>query len=276
MPGTTALAALTLAFGIAAATTTFSAVYAAILRPVPFPDSARLLLLRQTRTTAKDGTVQLRWSFQGADAVRRSAASFEAIGTFSRTSVALSGATDAEQVDGEIVTAGYFEALRVGPALGQSFMPADEASGRPVVLLGDGLWRRRFGADPAILGRTLHVNGTPLTVVGVMAAGFSGVSGHAALWLPTGMAPRLTYREYLTTPQHFINLVARLRPGVSLAQANADLGSIGPRIPHQPAPDGPAAVWGATAQPLGETRVDAAQRRSLLLVLGGGGCVLVA
>jgi predicted permease len=275
MPGTTVLAALTLAFGIAAATTTFSAVYAAILRPVPFPDPARLLLLRQTRTTAKDGTIPLRWSFQGADAIRRSAGSFEAIGTFSRTSVALSGATDAEQVDGEIVTAGYFEALRVRPAIGQRFMPGDDLSGRPVVLLADELWRRRFDADPAILGRTLHVNGTPLTVAGVMPPGFGGVSGHAALWLPAGMAPQLTYRDYLTTPQHFINLVARLRPGVSFAQANAELASIGPRIPHQPAPEGLAAVWSAAAQPLGEARVDAVQRRSLLLVLGGGGCVLL-
>ena len=140
------------------------------------------------------------------------------------------------------------------------------------MLLADGLWRRRFGADPAVLGQTLYVNGTPVIVTGVMPAGFGGVSGRAALWLPAGMAPRLTYRDYLTTPQHFINLVARLRPGVTLAQANAELASIGPRIPHEVSPDAPPAGWSATAQPLGDARIDGAERRSLMLVLGGGAC----
>lgn len=275
MPGTTTLAILTLAFGIAAASTTFSAVYAALFRPVPFNDPARLLLLHQTRTTAKDGTIRLRWSMAGADAMRRDAGAFEAIGTFSRASVALSGDAGAEQVDGEIVTAGYFEALGVAPAIGQGFTRGDDASARPVVLLADGLWRRRFGADPAVLGQTLTVNGTPVVVTGVMAAGFGGVSGRAALWLPAGMAPRLTYRDYLTTPQHFINLVARLNPGVTVALANAELGSIGQRIPHEAPADAPPAAWSASARPLGDARIDAAERRSLMLVLGGGGCVLL-
>jgi putative ABC transport system permease protein len=273
-PGTTALAVLTLAFGIAAAATTFSAVYAAVLRPVPFADPARLVLLHQTRLTARDGTIRFRWSFPGTQAVRQHAEAFEAIGSFSRASLALSGAGDAEQADGEIVTAGYFEALRVAPAIGPGFTPADEAAGRPVVLLADGLWRSRFGADPAVLGRTLDVNGTPMVVAGVMPAGFGGVSGRATLWLPAAMAPRLTYRDYLTTPQHFINLMARLRPGMTLAQANAELGTIGPRLPHATAPETPAA-WSAAAQPLGDARIDAVQRRSLLLLLGGGACVLL-
>ena len=107
-------------------------------------------------------------------------------------------------MDGEIVTAGYFETLKVAPAIGHGFTPADETAGRPVVLLADGLWRRRFDADPGVIGQTLHVNGVPLSIAGVMPAGFAGVSGRAVLWLPTGMAPQLTYRDYLTTPQHFI------------------------------------------------------------------------
>ena len=145
-------------------------------------------------------------------------------------------------MDGEIVTAGYFETLRVAPAIGQGFTPADETAGRPVVLLADGLWRRRFGADPAVLGRTLQVNGVALSIAGVMPAGFDGVSGRAVLWLPTGMAPQLTYRDYLTTPQHFINLIARLRPGVTVAQANAELEALGPQIPRETAPDAPPAA----------------------------------
>ena len=275
LPGTTALSILTLGFGIAAATTTFSAVYAAAVRPLPFADPSRLLLLSHTRQNAKNGTVAFRWSFPGADTVRRTAGAFESIGTFSRASVAISGTGDAEQVDGEIVTAGYFGTLRVTPAIGQGFAAEDDAAGRPVVLLADGLWRRRFGADPSVVGRTLQVNGVPLTIAGVMPAGFAGVSGRAVLWLPTGIAPRLTYRDYLTTPQHFINLIARLRPGMALAQANAELAALGPRIPHETAPDAPPATWSARAQPLGDARIDAPQRRSLLLILAGGGAVLL-
>ena len=281
--GTTALCVVTLAFGIAAATMTFSAVYAAVLRPIPFAEPARLLLLQHTRQNAKSGTVGLRWSVPAAEVVRRNARSFEAIGTFTRPSVAISsstepgagGASDAEQVDGEIVTAGYFDALRVAPAIGQGFTPADDAAARPVVLLGDGLWRRRFGADPGVVGKTLHVNGVALTITGVMPAGFEGVSGHAVLWLPTGLAPQLTYRDYLTTPQHFVNLIARLRPGMTLAQANAELATLGPQIPHETAPDAPPAVWSARALPLGEARIDDAQRRSLMLIFAGGVCVLL-
>ncbi len=89
--GTTALCVVTLAFGIAAATTTFSAVYAAVLRPVPFAEPARLVLLKHTRQNARYGTVEFRWSFPGADTVRRNARAFESIGMFSSASVALSG-----------------------------------------------------------------------------------------------------------------------------------------------------------------------------------------
>jgi predicted permease len=274
-PGTTALAVVTLAFGIAAATTTFSAVYAAVVRPLPFSDPARLFLLNHTRQTAKNGTVGLRWSFDGADAVRGSAHAFETIGMFSRTSVAIGGSGDAEQVDGEVISSGYLETLRMAPAIGHAFAAEDDTAGRPAVLLSDGLWRRRFAADPTVVGRPVQVNGLTLSIAGVMPAGFEGVSGQATLWLPTGMAPLLTYRDYLTSPQHFINLIARLRPGVSVAQANAELAALGPQIPHETAPDAPPAVWSAAAQPLGDARIDAGQRRSLMLILAGGGCVLL-
>jgi putative ABC transport system permease protein len=275
IPGTTVLSVVTLALGIAAAATTFSAVYAALVRPVPCAEPARLVLLHMTRQTAREGTVRLRWSFPAADAVRRQTKSFAAIGTFSRTNVGISGSGDAEQVDAEVVTAGYFDALRVAPALGRGIAATDEGPGHAIAVISDGLWRRRFAADPAIVGLAIHVNGVPLSIAGVMPAGFDGISGHAVLWIPAGMAPQLTYRDYLTTPQHFINLVARLRPGVSLAQANAELDALGPRLPNEIAPDAPPARWSAAAQPLGDARIDEPQRRSLLLILAGGGCVLL-
>lgn len=281
MPGSAALSVVTLAFGIAAATTTFSAVYAALFRPIPFAEPDRLLFLHTTRQTARAGTVLLRWSPAKAEAVRRDARSFERVAIYTRSNVGLSGAAseprtaDAEQVDAEVVSAGYFELLKVAPAIGRTFTPAEEAPGHAVAILSDGLWKRRFNADPGVVGQTVHVNGVPLSVAGVMPAGFAGVSGHAVLWFPIGMAPRLTYRDYLTTPQHFMNVIARLRSDVTLAQAKAELAALGPRLPTVVDPAAPPESWSATAIPLGEARIDTAQRRSLLLLLGGGGAVLL-
>jgi len=275
MSGTTALSVVTLGFGIAAAATTFSAVYAALVRAVPFPDADRIVVLHETRESARYGLIEVRWSFAAAQMVRRGARSFETIGTYSRASVAGSGGGDAEQVDGEIVTSGYFESLGVAPIVGQPFTAADDDAAREVVVLGDRIWRRRFAGDPAILGRPVDINGVRLTVAAVMPPGFEGVSGRAELWLPARMAPRLTYREYLTTPQSFINLVARLRPGVTLAQANAELAAIGPQLPVDVDPDAPPVRRSASAEPLDDARVDSDERRSLILVLAGGAAVLL-
>ena len=274
-PGTAAIAVLTLAFGIAAATTTFSAVYAALLRPLPFDEPDRLLFLQTSRQTARDGLTLARWSPAKAAAIRGSARSFEALTVYTRSIVGISGAGDAAQIEAEVISAGYFETVRVQPALGRAFSAAEEAPGHAVALLGDGLWRQRYGADPGVLGRPVVVNGVPLTVVGVMPAGFAGVSGQAVLWFPTGMAPQLTYREYLTTPQHFLNVIGRLRSGVTLAEARAELAVLGPQLPNVVDPAAPPAVWSATAIPLADARIDSAQRRSLLLLLAGGGCVLL-
>jgi predicted permease len=284
IPGTAAVCAATLALGLGASATTFSAAYAALSRPLPFPDPDRLLYVNQLRTDARRGTVPLRWSFPGAMEVVRSTRSFAAIGTYSRNSVAISPSTalragdsgDAEQVDVEFVTSGYFGAAGVAPASGRVFTASDDAAARPAVLLGDSLWRRRFAADPAIVGRRIDVNGVAMTIDGVMPPGFSGVAGLASLWIPASMAPRLTYRDYLVTPQHFINLIARLKPDVTLAQANAELAAIGPSLPHEPQnPSAAPASFSAGARRLGEARIDPLQRRSLLLLLGGSAGLLV-
>jgi putative ABC transport system permease protein len=272
--GTSVTAALMLAFGIAAATTTFSATYAALLRPMPFDEPHRLLYLHTTRQTERDGLVLTRWSPAGAAAVRRAAQSFEASAIYTRSSVGLSGNGDAAQIDAEVISSGYLETMRVRPALGRGFTDAEDAPAHPVALIGDRLWRQRYSADPAALGRTVAVNGVPLTIVGVMPAAFTGVSGQAMLWFPTGMAPQLTYREYLTTPQRFLNVVARLRPGVTLEQAQAELAVLGPQLPDVD-PSASAGQWSATAVPLARARIDAGQRRSVLLLLAGGGCVLL-
>lgn len=272
--GTALTAALMLAFGIAAATTTFSAAYAALLRPMPFDEPGRLLYLYATRQTGRDGLVRSRWAHPTAAALRRAAQSFEASAIYTRSSVGVNTDGYATQIQAEAISSGFLETLRVRPALGRGFTAAEEAPGHPVALISDRFWKQRYHGDPSVLGRTVAANGVPLTIVGVMPPRFSGVSGEALLWFPTGMAPQLTYREYLTTPQRFLNLIARLRPGVTLEQAQAELAALAPNLPNVD-PPGSALVWGATAVPLGEARIDGGQRRSVLLLFAGGACVLL-
>jgi putative ABC transport system permease protein len=272
-PGVTATAVLTLTLGIAATTTMFGVVYAAMLRPAPFVDPARLVILFVTRTTAKDGLVRLRWSKPTSDALAQTT-SFESIATFSSANVAIAGGTaPPEQTEAETVSPDYFRVLRVVPASGRAFLSADDGApgAAAVAIVSDRLWRRRFVANPALVGGVVRVNDVPLTVVGIAPPGFAGLSGKAELWFPRTMAPRLTYSEYLTSPQHFISVVARLRDGVSVARANAELAAMSRRVADATPTD---AKWAAEALPITDARVDATVRRSVLVLFAAAVCVL--
>jgi len=272
--GVTSIAVVTLALGIGAATTMYSVVYGALQRAAPFPDPDRLVSLYVTRATPGE-SVRLRWSRPIAGKLALVTA-LESFATFSSASVALSGDEGAaEQIDGETVAPSYFHVLRVAPALGRAFLPEEDGApgAHPVAILADSLWRRRFAANTAILGRVVYVNDVALTVIGVAPPGFAGVSGKTALWFPRTMAPALTYSEYLTSPQHFISVVARLRDGVSVAALNAEMGSLAAQFADASSPAD--SRWGAIALPIGEARVDATVRRSVLVLLGAAVCVLL-
>src|SRR5919201_3763134 len=203
-------AILTLTLGIGATTTLFSVVYAALLRPLPFPEPNRLVMLYVTRTTPRAGTVRGRWSFIEFTTLRSTASSFEDIAAYTAPTVAIGGNGEPEQIDAETTSSTYFRMLRVTPLLGRFFTPADDAiAGRePVALISERLWRRRFESRPEVVGQPILVNQIPLTIVGVLPEAFNGLSGRADVWFPLTMAPRLTYTEYLTTTQHFITVVA--------------------------------------------------------------------
>src|SRR5262249_11521225 len=183
----------------------------------------------------------------------------------------------AEQVDSEIIAPDYFTVLRVHPASGRAFTDDEDVTpgGHPVAILGDALARTTYGADPSsAVGATIRVNDVALTIVGVMPPGFRGLSDKAQLWIPRTMAPLLTYSEYLTTPQHFIMTVARLKTGVPFATANAELAAVAGRL-ADPDPSGEQAAWGAVARTLGEARADVIARRSAYALLGAAVCVLL-
>ncbi len=275
MRGVAVVAILTLALGIGATTTMFSVVYARLLRPPPFADADRLAILFNTSVTPTNGLMRLRWSMPNVTALRSSATSFETVASFTGALLSMSGRGDPEYVEGEVVSSDYFRTLRVSPIAGRTFDAAEDTVGgaQPVTMIGWRLWRRTFAGDPAIIGGTIVVNDVPLTIVGILPEGFTGLTGKAELWIPPPMAARLTYADYLTTPQNFISVVGRLKEGATLAGANAELAAIGSRFVGEGT--APGTVWGAVGVPLRDARVEPSQRQSALMLLAAAVCVLV-
>jgi predicted permease len=268
--------ALTLALGTGALTTTFNVVNAALFRQPPFPDADRLALIFLERNPAGEAPSRERWSFPRFQRLRESQRSFEDVATWATTLfTASSDGHAAEPVNGERVSAAYASLLGATPVSGRFFTEAeDDPSGPdPVVVLGHAFWMRRYGGDPSALGRTLRINGVPLTVIGILPPGFGGLSGKAELWVPATLTPQLTYLEYLTTNQNFIATFGRLRAGVEPAAAGSELAVLGASINRELPSDhqSPDERVSASLSPLNEARVSATIRRSLFVLLGAVG-----
>jgi putative ABC transport system permease protein len=264
---------LTLASGVAALSITFGVVNAALWRQPPFPDAGSLTMLYLQRNPSGEPPRQERWSFARFNLLAESQDVFEHVASYSPGAMTVSGvgSGDAELIQSERVSASYFPLLRVTATRGRLFTKSedDPDNPSPVVVLGHQLWTRRFASDSSIVGRDIRLNGVPLTVVGVMPSGFTGLSGRAELWVPRTMTPQLTYADYLTTNQNFISAVGRLEPGVDLTTARARLAVLGAGINRAvPSdPDFPDERVTATAVTLNEARADRTVRRSLFIVL---------
>ena len=269
--GLVAAVVLTLALGLGALTLTYAVVDATAIRQPPFAQAERLTMLYVVRQPPASAPYRERWSYPRTRMLARSTTSFSALANYSPTRLNISGGGDAESVAGEVVAPSYFALLGARALHGRVFAPDEDDAQNPsaVVMLGFDLWQRRYAADPAIVGKALRLNGVPLTVVGVMPSGFRGLSDQAQLWIPTVMAPRLTYPEYLVSDQSFVSVVARLRDGVTLSSANAELDPLGATIDRALPVDDPVPGEriGAVAVPLNEARVDPRVKRSLFVLL---------
>jgi putative ABC transport system permease protein len=276
-PVVTAASVVSIGLGAAAATTVFSVVDAALLRPPPFERAGDLAILFMTRARPAEAPVKERWSWPRFRALAATQHSFDRVASFSATTMAFTTG-NAEPVEGEFVSSDYFPLLSVRPIVGRSFDASlDEAATvEPVVLLSDDLWKNRFGGD-SVIGRKVALNGVELTVIGVLPAGFKGLSGRASLWMPAPIAPRVTYADYLVTNQSFISVVGRLRPDVSISRAAAELAVLGSQISHaRPLRDQrPDDAVAATATTMNDARIDPSTRRPLLLLLAGAACLLL-
>ena len=279
-PVITSAAVISIAVGVAATTAVFGVVDAALLRPPPFAQADRLLMLYVTRRGEHDVAAKERWSWRRARLVAERATSFAGVASFSSSVLALtSDDADPEPLDAEMVSSSYFGVARVNARIGRTFDAAvDEGTAQhPEIVLSYDLWRRRFAGERDVVGKTVGVNGVPLTVVGIAPPTFRGLSGRAQAWIPATMAPALSYRDYLTTNQSFISLVGRLRDGVTVEHADAELAVLSGEIQRAApsASDRSDVQYGMTTLSLNDARIDPATRRPLMLLLAASACLLL-
>jgi hypothetical protein len=219
-PGFATVTVLTLGLGLGASTAIFSTVRPVLLEALPYPAADRLVAVADA--AGPDGA-PLDVTFGTFRELMARSRSLQVAAVTRPWQPTLSGSGEAERLDGQSVSAGYFRVLGVPPMRGRDFTAADDVPGaRPVAIIADGLWRRRFAAAPAVIGRTIVLDGTPVTIVGVMPHTFENVwNADAGIWRPLGYDPSLPAegREW----GHHLQMLARLVPGVDLEGARRDL-----------------------------------------------------
>jgi putative ABC transport system permease protein len=269
-PGFTAIAVITLSLGIGATTAIFSVVQAVLLRPLEYRRAERIVKI--IGFDKAEGTTG---NLSPADFLdfQRGATSFERMGANGWVGLAtISGGTgEAERVGSVQVTEGFFPTLQVQPALGRGIHADDDRPGAPrVVLISDGFWRRRFAADPRIVGQPITINAMPFTVIGVLPASFRHLEINperaADIFSPYQFDPAQANRG-----GHFIRGIARLKDGVSVEQGRAELISIAGRLEQQYPRDN--TDQGVKVDPLLESIVG--ESRPLMLLLGGSVIVVL-
>jgi putative ABC transport system permease protein len=226
----TIVAALTLALGIGATTLIFSIVNAVLLKPLPLQDAERVIRLEERH---RSGVTSTNFSYANFLDLGRESATVEHIAAARFGSVSLTDGAEPEQVASLGVTADYFAALGLLPALGRMFLPEeDEPGAAPVALLSHALWQRRYGADESLIGKPIRIGANSVTVIGVLPKGFR--SGHPFpgqydVWVP--LAARGSLRD--NRRSHLLGVIARLKPGQTQAQAQAELSLIANNIEGQ-------------------------------------------
>ena len=226
--GFTAIAVLTLALGIGANTAIFSVVNELLLRPLPYRDAERLVMLWEVSPEGRHQNTTSRANFW---AWREQNKSFEGMAAFSDQRLNLTGEGDPEEVSVQLATPELFSVLGVEPILGRTLIVEDSYAGSAGVVLSHGMWQRRFGGETSVVGKPITLNGIPFTVVGVMPAGFqwhirqrSGTGRPAEMWMVLSMPPPAG--DNGTSRGRFLSVVARMKPGVSVEQADAELKAI--------------------------------------------------
>jgi putative ABC transport system permease protein len=266
-PGFTAIAVLTLALGVGANTAIFSVVNTVLLQPLAYRDPDRLFMIWESNPSR--GFPRDTPSPANFVDWRDQSKSFEAMAATADASMNLTGWGEPERLQGKRASAALFQILGVSPLLGRAFLPEeDQAGATRVVLLSYGLWQRRFGADPKLVGQALTLDGQTYTVVGVMPPQFQFPSREYEFWVPMAFSSQEAGRR----GSHYLGVVGRLKPGVSQEQAQSEMDTIAARL-QQTYPQSNTGV-GALMVPLREEVVGNI-RLTLLVLLGAVGFVLL-
>jgi putative ABC transport system permease protein len=266
-PGFTIVAVIALALGIGANSAIFSVVNTVLLRPLPYKEPDRLVMVWEDATKLgypRDTPAvanYLDWRNQNQV--------FEGMAAIADQSYNLTGIGEPERIDGRRVSANLFSLLGVEPQLGRSFLPEEDQPGSGhSVIISHGLWQRRFGSDPGLVGKPLSLNGETFTVVGVMPQGFQFPSREVEVWVPIAF----TQREASSRGSHYLQVIARLKPGVTLQQAQTEMTAIAARLSQQ-YPESNTDL-GAAVTSLHE-HVAGDIKPALLVLLGAVGFVLL-
>ena len=273
-PVFTAIAVITVALGIGANTAIFSVVNSVLLRPLPYPEPAQLVTLRESNL--QSGSQESVTAGNYLD-WRAQTKSFESMAAYRYEAFSVTGVDQPERISGVIANSNLFSVLKVQPLLGRTFVPDDEGSGDArVAVIGYGVWLRRFASDPEVTSRKLTINGRDLMVIGVMPPAFD-FPGEAELWVPA----RSAVPEHLLKPTSdmthdrgsgYLDVIARLNAGLNIEQAQADLNTVANRLAQQ-YPDsnkgrGVKLIF-LREQVVGDVR------RTLLILFGAVGFVLL-
>src|SRR5262245_21420784 len=273
--GITAIAVITLAIGIGATTAIFSVINAVLLRPLPFAEPERLVTIGSTGANNRTSFGPV--SYPDFADYRAQQTAYEGMAAYHTRGLTLQTPGGAVRLEGAVVTSDLFPTLGINPALGRIFRPEeDRAGGGRVVMLSHNLWRNRFNADPNIVGRSLALNGNSFTVAGVMPLAFQFPiqSEPVELWINTSPEAEIPADSPLTTQRgnHYLNVIGRLKQGVTAEQAEAQLVVVAAALEKQFPNDN--ANFSVRVRPAMQD-LTGDIRDSLLVIFASVGCVLL-
>jgi putative ABC transport system permease protein len=270
-PGFTVIALITLALGIGANTAIFSVVNAVLLRPLQFKDPEQLVVVWEDATFAgfprntPAPANYVDWKNQSQ--------SFADMAASAETSFNITGDGEPERVSAFAVTANFFPLFGVQPLIGRNFLPEEDRPGaNKVTLLSHSLWQSRYGGDKQILNRDILLNGEKHTVIGVMPPGFQFIESEVRVWVPIAFEPE----DLANRGGHYLNVVARLKPGVSLDQAQADMNAVMARLAKDYPEETMEGKLGAVVMPMREQLVGEARGSLIVLLIAVAFVLLIA
>jgi predicted permease len=271
-PAFTVIAAATLALGVGASAAIFSVVNAVLLRPLPYPDPGRLVDMSENQP--QQGITGAGMSWPAFTILHGGNRSFSAIAGIANHALTLTGRGEPADVSTVAVTADFFRLFPTPPLLGRGLVAGDsEENAAPAVVLSENLWRNRMGADPNIVGRTVALDQRSYTVAGVMPTGFRTpfVGQSEQMWIPLVQDPLFRFWRTRPPQAHWLALIARMQPGVTVAHAQTELQAISAALERQfPEERG----WQLQIKPL-QQAIDGDVKTPLLVVLGAVGLLLL-